>query len=271
MHRQQVWFKRWIIEGYTCRQLAQQSSHSISTIQRIVSFWLGHPPAFISDLSSCRYFILDGTFIEERRGLLVAMNAEDHSVVHGVVNVSEGPTDLNRFCQALSARGAKPNSATVDGNPHLIKALRRHWPNIIIQRCLVHIQRQGLSWCRRFPKSADARHLRKLFLRVNTIHTNKERDEFLQDLYRWENYYGSRITIKPERGRVFSDLKRARSMLLSAVPDMFHYLDDSHIPTSTNGLEGYFGRLKQKYRQHRGLAKYHRHAYFLWYFQLSPR
>jgi hypothetical protein len=66
-------------------------------------------------------------------------------------------------------------------------------------------------------------------------------------------------------------LKRARSMLLAALPDMFPYLDDIHIPTSTNALEGYFARLKHRYRQHRGLAPHHRDAYFRWYIYLCPR
>jgi len=103
------------------------------------------------------------------------------------------------------------------------------------------------------------------------IDTTAERDRFLSQVHHWEDRYGRRIAMKPERGRVFSDLKRARSMLLAALPDMFHYLNDHRIPTSTNGLEGYFGRLKQRYRQHRGLAKHNHQAYFLWYFQLCPR
>jgi hypothetical protein len=60
-------------------------------------------------------------------------------------------------------------------------------------------------------------------------------------------------------------------MLIAALPDMFHYLGDHRIPTSTNALEGYFARLKQRYRQHRGLAAQHREAYFTWYFYLCPR
>ena len=79
------------------------------------------------------------------------------------------------------------------------------------------------------------------------------------------------IASSPETGWVFSDLKRARSMLLSALPNMFHYLDDLNIPKSTNALEGYFARLKQKYRQHRGLVKRHRNSYFEWYLHLCPR
>ena len=243
----------------------------MATIQRIINYWLPQPPSFTADLSSCRYLILDGTFIEQRKGLFAAMNAENNTVVYGVEGVSEGSSDLNRFCRSMAKRGASPKSATIDGNPHLARALRLCWPEITIQRCLVHIQRQGLSWCRRYPKRTDAKHLRKLFLRVMSIHTQEKRDHFLEDLYQWEHHYGYPISKEPEKGRVFSDIKRARSMLLAAVPDMFHYLQDPRIPNSTNGLEGYFGRLKKKYRQHCGMAPHHRQDYFLWYFHLCPR
>lgn len=259
------------MEGYTFRQLAQQSGHSRATIQRIVNYWLSQLPPFTGNLSSCQYLVLDGTFMERPKGLFVAMNAEDYSVVHGVVDSTEGPRDLSRFCHAMIKRGARPKAAIINGNPHLTRTLRQFWPEIIIQRCLVHIQRQGLSWCRRNPKRTDAKHLRKIFLKVTAIHTTVERDRFLSQVHHWEDHYGGRIVMKPERGRVFSDLKRARSMLLTALPDMFHYLNDPRIPTSTNGLEGYFGRLKQRYRQHRGLAKHNHQAYFLWYFHLCPR
>src|SRR3989337_4239062 len=76
---------------------------------------------------------------------------------------------------------------------------------------------------------------------------------------------------QPERGRVFSDIKRAGSMLLKALPDMFHYLDNPKIPATTNGLEGYFSRLKAHYRQHRGLHPSKRANYFSWYFYHRPR
>jgi hypothetical protein len=222
-------------------------------------------------LSEIRYLILDGTFLEHRKGIFAVMDAEYFSVVHAEPCVSEGPTPLRRLCQVLAERAVVPKSATVDGNPHLIKALRQQWASIVIQRCLVHIQRQGLSWCRRFPKRTDAKHLRLLFLQVMQIHTAEERTEFLAHVRAWERQHGRRIAGSPESGWVFSDLKRARSMLLAALPDMFHYLDDSHIPTSTNALEGYFARLKQRYRQHRGLAPHHRDPYFRWFIHLCPR
>ena len=77
-------------------------------------------------------------------------------------------------------------------------------------------------------------------------------------------------TTSLDRGWVFSDLLRARSMLLKALPDLFHFITNKHIPSSTNTLESYFSRLKEHYRHHRGLAIHHRDAYFKWYFYLLP-
>jgi hypothetical protein len=268
--RHRVWFERWITEGYTLRQLAQQSGHSIRTLQRIVVYWLNHPPSATTTVSHVQYLILDGTFLEHRKGVFAVMDAEHFAVVYAEPCVSEGPTPMHHLCQALAQRAVTPKSATVDGNPHLIKALRHQWSSIVIQRCLVHIQRQGLSWCRRFPKRTDAKHLRALFLQVMNIHTAEERTEFLARVQAWEHRHGYHIAHTQGTGWVFSDLKRARSMLLAALPDMFHYLDDVHIPTSTNALEGYFARLKQRYRQHRGLAPHHRDNYFRWYLHLCP-
>ena len=200
------------------------------------------------------------------------MDATTNTVIAGTYGVRENSTpQLNSFFIPLKERALSPVSCTVDGNPQVIKVLRDLWPDIIIQRCLVHIQRQGLMWCRRPPKRTDAKHLRDIFLQVTSIYSKPDRDLFLENVASFEDRYGQHIAIQPERGRVFSDIKRARSMLLKALPDMFHYLEDPRIPSSTNGLEGYFSRLKAHYRQHRGLHPSKRTNYFAWYFYLRSR
>ncbi len=269
--RQKIWFRKWIVEGYSLRQLSDQSGHSISTLQRINSYWLSQIPKQRGNWSKDRYLIFDGTMFENRRGPFVVMNALTHCILYAEAHICEGPSDLKKFCDYLWNYGLSPQSATLDGNPHLIRILRTLWPQILIQRCLVHIQRQGLMWCRQYPKRIDAKHLRKIFLGVSSIRHSSDKSCFLTQVYRWEDKYGQRIATSAETGWVFSDLKRARSMLLTALPDMFYYLQDHNIPHSTNALEGYFSRLKQKYRQHRGLAKHHRLAYFNWFFHLCQR
>jgi hypothetical protein len=269
--RQRIWFKRWVTEGYTIKQIAVQSGHSTRTVRRIIQRELRYPAPILTDLSKHRYLILDGTFLDRRKGVFAVMDGESFSLIHAAPEMAEGPAHLLPFCSALAHRGLMPVSATVDGNPHLIQALRSVWPNILIQRCLVHIQRQGLMWCRRYPKRTDAKHLRSLFLQIPFIRSLSERDRFLAQLGVWEYRYGKRIARSKETGWIFSDLKRARSMLLGALPNMFRYLDDPKIVTCTNALEGYFARLKHRYRQHRGLAAHHRNAYLNWFIHLCRR
>jgi transposase-like protein len=204
--------------------------------------------------------------------MVVIMDAVINQIFSGKYGVSENSErQLIGFLEPLKAKGLNPVSFTLDGNPQAIKVIKKIWPDIIIQRCLVHIQRQGLMWCRRYPKTAYARKLRDLFLKVTSIKTKEEYHEFISLIIQWEKRYGQQIAKQPEKGWVFSDIKRARSMLLKALPDMFHYLDDPAIPITTNGIESYFSRLKSHYRQHRGLSKNKLENYFSWYLFYKPK
>ena len=271
--RELEWFRRWIVEGYSVRQLVQQSGHSRPWLYRLTDSLLADaPPATVLEPQSARYFLFDGTFLHRPHSIVVLMDGQTHRLVRGQFGVRENSErELRAFFEPMMIQGLHPRSFTVDGNRQVIRVLRALWPDAVIQRCLVHIQRQGLSWCRNSPKTPYARQLRRIFLRVTGITTAAKREAFLNLVATWEDQHGAEIGTRKESGRVFSDIKRARSMLLRALPDMFHYLDDPHIPTTTNGLEGYFSRLKSHYRQHRGLSPRKRSNYFAWYFHFTPR
>lgn len=200
------------------------------------------------------------------------MDANLNTIISGKYGGSENSdTHLIKFFRPLIDKGLNPISCTIDGNPQVIRTLKTLWSNIMIQRCLVHIQRQGLMWCRRYPKTTYAKRLRDIFLKVTHISNKQERDQFLIDVAGWEEKYGQFIATQPNKGWVFTDIKRARSMLLKAIPNMFYYLDNQKIPSTTNGLESYFSRLKSHYRHHRGLTKARLNNYFTWYFFLRPK
>ena len=267
------WFRRWIVEGYSVRQLVQQSGHSRPWLYRLIDSFLDDvPPATPIEHQTAQYLLFDGTFLHRPHSIVVLMDGQTHQLVRGQFDIRENSEpELRAFFEPMMGEGLSPRSLTVDGNPQVIKVLRMLWPDAVIQRCLVHIQRQGLSWCRNSPKMVYARQLRQIFLRVSRVTTAADREAFLDLVTTWEARYGGEIAARKETGRVFSDVKRARSMLLRALPDMFHYLDDPQIPTTTNGLEGYFSRLKSHYRQHRGLSPHKRPNYFAWYFHFAPR
>ena len=266
------WFRLWIAEGYSARQLADQSGHSPAKLYRIINYHLPQPaPLMLNDLRQCRHLILDGTYLHRPQTLIALMDGERNNVICGRYPVSESSEgQLTAFLGPLKNKGLRPRSFTVDGNPNVTRVLRKLWPGVRVQRCLIHIQRQGLSWCRTSPKTTYARKLRQLFRRVAKIRTSVDRDRFLQGVRQWEQAYFS-LMQRPEAGKVFSDIKRAWSMLRRALPDMFHYLDDPGIPISTNALEGYFSRLKDHYRRHRGLNPKKRNNYFQWYFYFSQK
>ncbi|MCH8854234.1 MAG: IS1 family transposase [Planctomycetes bacterium] len=271
--REMEWFRRWIVEGYSVRQLALQSGHSQRKLRRLIDSFLAQaPPTSALEPQTAQYLLFDGTFLHRPHSIAVLMDGQTHTLVRGQFDVREnsGP-ELRAFFEPMIGKGLHPRSFTVDGNRQVIKILKMLWPDAVIQRCLVHIQRQGLSWCRNSPKTVHARQLRKVFLQVTGIATPADKIVFLNLVANWELQYGTEIAARKEKGRVFSDIKRARSMLLLALPNMFHYLDDPNISTTTNGLEGYFSRLKSHYRQHRGLSPRKRPNYFAWYFHFTPR
>lgn len=245
---------------------------SQSTIRRVISYWLKQvPDQSYNELSGGKHIILDGSFLKRPRGIYAAMDSETHKLLCAEVNVRESSKDLSKFYSQLSEMGLKPESATTDGNTAQIRQLKLIWPEIKLQRCIVHVQRQGLSWCRRNPKRTDAKHLRELLLKLTEVKTKEESLRFIKGFYAWENRFGNGIESSPNRGWVFSDIIRARSMLMKALPNLFHYIDNPKIARSTNALEGYFSRVKEHYRLHRGLSKKNKINYFKWYFFLKPK
>lgn len=266
------WFKQWIEEGYSVRELSKIHGVSQSTIRRVLRYWLEQtPPKNRIDYSTIKSLIFDGTFLHRPKGIYTAMNAENHNIVEAAYDMREGGRELLMFYSHLAEAGLILGSATTDGNPQQIKYLREVWPEAVLQRCIVHVQRQGLSWCRRYPKRIEARKLRGLFLKLTTIKTKAEALKYVKSVNAWERRYGYAIRSSTNRGRVFSDLMRARSMLLKALPNLFNYIDNPKISPTTNALEGYYSRLKEHYRQHHGLSKENRKTYFKWYFFLKPK
>ncbi len=75
------------MEGYTLRQLAIQSGYSISTLRRLIKYWLERPPSLEKDLSWSSHLILDGTILQKGRGIFAVMDASNFCVVYGAYDM----------------------------------------------------------------------------------------------------------------------------------------------------------------------------------------
>jgi hypothetical protein len=167
--------------------------------------------------------------------------------------------------------GVQIESITCDGHKALLKAVKHICPEVMLQRCVVHVQRMCRIWLSNRPKTDAGRELRQIISKVHTITSSIERDYWLVSLIQWYEKYKSFInqkSINPLTGRYWYTHKMVRRSFMvikNALPHMFHYLQNDRIPKSTNGLESFFGHLKGHLNVHRGLSHQHRRQFIQWY------
>lgn len=248
------------------RQLLKIGRHGLGKIKQIKRYWLEKDsPVEVINFSLAKYLMFDGTYFRHQNCLVVLMDTKKNQVIANSYCDRENYHSSLRLFTGLKSSGLDPKAITIDGNPSVIRALKQVWPNTVLQRCLAHIQRQGLSWLRRYPKLESAKQLRYILLKVTGIVNDQQKLLFLSLFKNWEKEFGKQVCALPSTDKVYSDLQRTRSLLIHALPDMFYYLTDRSIASTTNRLEGYFSQLKQSYRRHNGLSKEHRKNYLTWY------
>lgn len=254
------------------RQLHAISKHSIRSLKRIIAEWLiKDPPQELLIYSQFKYLVADGTYLKHERCIYAVTDYLSGLTVKYDFGTRENYVMAHSIFSDLKARGCYPKAITIDGNTLVIKALRVVWPDILIQRCLYHILRQGTSWLRRFPKDMAARELRGIFLTITAIKDVGSKTIFLKRFSDWEKQFGVYVKSLDSKHKVWGDLQRARSLIIHALPDMFHFLGDSRIAPTSNSQEGIFSTAKILFRNHRGVSKKNRDKYFSWYFYFKNR
>jgi len=269
-----IWFKKWILERQTYKTLSRDSGLSISTLKRIFYALLEQSPQVKILKRSSVHLRMDATYFQQ----FCLLCYQDHK---------DGYTQLIRFTDGehyqkikedldnLIRLGVQIESVTTDGHKSILKAIKKSLPSVLVQRCLVHIQRMCLLWLTRFPKHLAAIELRRLVLMLLYIKTNNDRLYWIKKLIHWyeqhKNYLQEK-TYNEKTGRYWYTHKLVRRSYFTikrALPNMFHYLSNPQIPSSTNGIEGFFGHLKNHLDLHRGLTVKNRINFIKWYVYLS--
>lgn len=193
------------------------------------------------------------------------MKAQDQEIVSRIYAEKEGYHVVRPWFMSLKDQGLNPRCVTMDGERGAMRAVKEVWPEAKIQRCLYHVQREGLRWLRTYPKTQAGKELRQLLSTLCYIQSVKEQEMFIQTFQQWLEKHLNFIQSLPKGNVAFKDLKRTISLINNAMPDMFHYLKDSNIHKTSNALEGFYSRLKADYRRHRGLTQEHKIQYLMWY------
>lgn len=265
-----IWFKKWILERQIYSTLQRDSGLSKDTLQRTFYYFLAKAPITPILHHDEVYLRVDATYFKRfcvvcyQDDLLSYTQLFRFSDAERYEEVVEDLTNILNL-------GLQIESITVDGHKATLKAIKKVMPNIVVQRCLVHIQRMCLLWLTANPSHEAGRELRALAGCIHLIKTNNDKLYFINELKAWENKHKAFInekSYKLETGRYWYKhkyIRRSFQTIKRALPNMFHYLDNSKIPKTTNGIESYFGHLKNHLDLHRGLTKEHRINFIKWY------
>ncbi len=262
------------MERQTYDVLSRDSNLSKSTLQRTFKILLEQAPKTKIIKRENVNFRIDGTYFN--KFCLVAYQ-DDLDGYTQLTRFTDGEHyhEIKEDLENLIKLGVKIESITCDGHKSILKAIRDTDKNILIQRCLVHLQRMCLIWLTQFPKHQAGQELRRLVLLLMKIETHNDKLYWVQSLNKWYNNHKDYINEKsynPDTERYWFThkmLRRSYSTLSRALPNMFHYLDNRSIPRTTNGIEGFFSHLKNHLDLHRGLTLKNRINFIKWYIHFS--
>lgn len=269
-----MWFRHWVIGRRTIDQLSKESGYGKRTLKRYFHEYLQQAPVLHVYPSQRVNLLIDGTYFSHDLCLILYRDqAIKFTQLYRLSN-GEWYEELREDLSNLIRLGVDIESITCDGHKALLKAIRKVCKDVIVQRCLVHIQRMCRIWLTLRPRTQAAIELRKIVSRLHLITTELQRDYWVVSLVRWYEQYESFVNEKSANqntGRYWYKhkfLRRSFMVIKRALPDMFQYLNHPQIPKSTNGLESFFGHLKNHITVHRGLSHQHRKNFIKWYLHL---
>ncbi len=271
-----IWFKKWILERQTYATLSRDSKLSRPTLQRLFYGFLDRFPEVKIIKRNSVHLRMDATYFKL---FCVVCYQDDEDGYTQLIRVTNGEhfSEIKEDLDNLIKLGLQIESITTDGHKSALKAIKKSLPDVTVQRCLVHIQRMCLLWLTRFPKHLAGVELRRLVLLLLKIKSPNDRLWWIRELSNWydrhKDYLGEK-TFNDDTLRYWYKhklLRRSYFTIKRALPNMFHYLLNNKIPATTNGIEGYFGHLKNHLDLHRGLSTKHRVNFIKWYIYLSNK
>jgi transposase-like protein len=245
--------------------LCQISGYSAFTLKNIKNYWLDRTPEESINCSGIQYVVFDATYFHKDGCMLNLMDATNQRILSHRYVKKESFRDAYPWFISLKQVGLDPKFVTTDGHQSIIRAIQLAWPQAKVQRCLYHIQHEGMRWLRSYPKTEAGKDLRTILSRLSRVKSIQDRDNFIHNYRDWLNKYESLVASLPRTTIAYKDLQRTIILINNALPDMFYFIEDSNIHSTTNALEGFHSRLKADYLRHRGLSKEHKISYLRWY------
>lgn len=267
-------FVRWLTSKKSLEEISSEVKVSVTALCEWFSpFWNTPPQPDIH--TGVRVLVLDGTSVVKRVCmLLIAGDADNSRPVSWMDCSHECYDSWVIFLKDLSWRGVTPGVVVCDAQRGLLKAIREVWPQVKIQRCLIHVVRQACIWLTQNPRTRAGRELLVLVRELPRIQTKRQKRRWVRKFWRWYRHHEKFLkdrSYSPSGTRWFTHrrLRGTRTLLKNALPDLFRFVSDPSIPKTSNHVEGGLNaRLKELFRCHRGFSLQRKLILAAWYLAL---
>lgn len=219
--------------------------------------------------------LIDGTWFPNKVCLIVYRADNIKATLFYRLTDDERVMEIIADLKALRRMKIRVESVTSDGGQDIIRAVKYTFPNAIRQRCLAHIERECLNWITQHPKSAAGIELRRLVRQISKIKTHNDELYWKRCLDKWYDEYSEFLkekSVSPttgEKSYTHDNIRKAYYHIWHALPDMFQFIDHPDVPKTSNGLESFFGHIKDHMRIHRGLSLEHHKNFVKWYLNFN--
>lgn len=179
--------------------------------------------------------------------------------------------ELKEDLANIKATGIQIESVTCDGAANILGAVPEVCPEMILQRCKVHIAMEIKTWLTQRLQTPAARELLELVGLLSPVESTDEAHLWIRAFIDWHRKHEKFInekSVDEQTGRwwyMHKMLHRSASHIKRAISQMFNYTRNDKIPKSSNSIKSFFGHLKDNLRIHRGLSKDHSEDLVKWY------
>ncbi len=264
-----------MLERQTLALLARDSGHGPTSLKQLFWGWLARAPTFQIQSRECSHLMIDGTYFSNGLCLVLYCDSDTRYTQLYRFSHKEDYREMKGDLENLHRMKVGVESITCDGQRSLLRAVRKVYPGAILQRCVVHVHRQVCAWLRKKPKSLISIELKEIVHRLHQIETHNDRLAWQRDFNDWlarsrDFVYEQALNVETgKKWYTHKQLHQGASLILGAMPNLFHYLDNAKVPKTTNGPESFFGHLKDNLSIHRGLSTEHRRQFIRWWLHLK--
>lgn len=251
-------FKDWLVEGYSVRQLSDQSNkRSKDIISYVRNILKDFNITNIDEVfENVKHIMIDWVWISKNICLIVYYAYNLKKIIrfgfYDWEKLEYITKDLfylrnNLFYDIISF--------TVDWWLQIASSIKEVYPESIIQRCLVHIHRQVISYISKNPKTEAWKELKKIVTFNNFENKESFIDKFNKWCIKWDSYLKEKSYWEKSWRYTHRRLRQARSHVKNALPYMFYYLENDEIIRDTNELESLNALIIEHVYNHRWLRK----------------